>query len=596
MNRKKISIFFQVFVILAAAFIFSPKVGAQTVDPDNFVIESFVADYYLSHNENDRSVLSVQEQVTARFPDYDQNHGIIRAIPKTYKDHPIKTNVISVADSAGNELPYKESSQNDNVILRIGDADEYVQGIQTYVISYEMQDVTSAQENGDEFYWDVNGNQWSQPFNNVTARVHLDSSIADAMRNQKLCFTGEFGDTNQNCAVTEVEKNNSVVVTVEANGQLEPGQTLSFVLGFDKGTFASYQKDWWPIIVLIASLSIPPLLCLAIMIRQWRKFGRDPKGKGTIVPEYLPPKDLSLVESELVLHERYSPKSISAQILDLAVRGNIKILEEKKNRAILGDKTFYKLQFIKMPESKQTDSKKVIKMLFGDSPKKNKKVNLEDLKHKLATSAAKIGKEATLRLTKRRYFKIKPSTAKTPYIIIGSLLAVIGFVGVIFAVPLVIGIGIAGLVILTFSPFMPARTQKGVFTKEYLFGLKDYMELAEADRIKVLQGPKGKLLQKIDVNDKTQLIKLYEKLLPFAVLFGIEKDWAGQFADLYEDQPDWYHGTGAFNAVILSSAISDFSSYTTGGFSSSSSSSGSGFSGGGGFAGGGGGGGGGGGW
>jgi uncharacterized membrane protein len=83
---------------------------------------------------------------------------------------------------------------------------------------------------------------------------------------------------------------------------------------------------------------------------------------------------------------------------------------------------------------------------------------------------------------------------------------------------------------------------------------------------------------------------LYERLLPYAVIFGIEKGWAREMAPLYQQPPDWYSGSGTFNAVYFASAMSGLSAASTASFSAPSS------SGGGGFAGGGGGGGGGGGW
>lgn len=93
-------------------------------------------------------------------------------------------------------------------------------------------------------------------------------------------------------------------------------------------------------------------------------------------------------------------------------------------------------------------------------------------------------------------------------------------------------------------------------------------------------------------------MKLYERVLPYAMLFGQEAEWNKQLGAYYEyinSQPDWYQGNStAFNAAIFVGAMSSFStSTTTYTISSSSSSSGSS---GGGSSGGGGGGGGGGGW
>jgi uncharacterized membrane protein len=80
------------------------------------------------------------------------------------------------------------------------------------------------------------------------------------------------------------------------------------------------------------------------------------------------------------------------------------------------------------------------------------------------------------------------------------------------------------------------------------------------------------------------------------MVFNLEKDWAKQFQDVYNEPPGWYSGNWtAFNTGYLISSLNGFNSASAVTFTSPSSSSSSGF-GGGGFSGGGGGGGGGGGW
>ena len=94
-----------------------------------------------------------------------------------------------------------------------------------------------------------------------------------------------------------------------------------------------------------------------------------------------------------------------------------------------------------------------------------------------------------------------------------------------------------------------------------------------------------------------KLVKLYEKMLPLAMLFGIEKQWSKQFTELQKQPPDWYRGNwNGYNAALFASSFSSFSSVTAANFAPLASSGSSGFSGGGGFSVGGGGGGGEGGW
>ena len=138
---------------------------------------------------------------------------------------------------------------------------------------------------------------------------------------------------------------------------------------------------------------------------------------------------------------------------------------------------------------------------------------------------------------------------------------------------------------------------QGLQLSNYMEGLKYYIGLAEADRIKFLQSVKG-----ADTSPEG-IVKLHEKLLPYAVVFGMEKSWMRELAHYYEVSPevspDWYVGASIMSLHDFSSITSsiDSSSYVPSDSSSSGGgSSGSSGGGGGGSSGGGGGGGGGGGW
>lgn len=160
-------------------------------------------------------------------------------------------------------------------------------------------------------------------------------------------------------------------------------------------------------------------------------------------------------------------------------------------------------------------------------------------------------------------------------------------------------IAMIAIFILSMKPWR--LTDKGLALKRYLEGLKMYIGVAETERLKMLQSPEGaEKVRSIVDGDPTAgpklLVKLYERVLPYAVLFGQEKQWNAQLGRYYETangSPDWYAGQTAFNAAAFSSAMSSFSQASSHASSISSSSGGSG---GGGFSGGGGGGGGGGGW
>jgi uncharacterized membrane protein YgcG len=155
---------------------------------------------------------------------------------------------------------------------------------------------------------------------------------------------------------------------------------------------------------------------------------------------------------------------------------------------------------------------------------------------------------------------------------------------------------VAGIVAVILASSAHPLTSLGAETRDHLAGLKLYIELAEADRMRVLQSPTGALRSSTAVTDE-QVLRLNERLLPYAVLFKRDKEWMRVLGEAYEaagQSPTWYSGNTAFNAAVLAGAISSFNASSTTWAGSSSNSSSSGF-GGGGFSGGGGGGGGGGG-
>jgi uncharacterized membrane protein YgcG len=558
-------------------------------DAEDFDVVSFEAHYSLWRESEGVAFLGVREKIVAEFPDIDQNHGIVRAIPQSYKGHSLELHVLGVVDESAKAYPYETYTENDNLVLKIGDADTYVHGQVTYFIDYSMRGVISDANGHQEFYWDVNGDQWKQPFGQVKATVEVADDLRGAVQARTACYVGALDSKSTDCMASSgtVDK-----VTFQTNKALNPKETLTLVMAFDAGTFADYKPSAALIAQWVATgaaIAAPPLLALGLALRRWWRFGRDPNSKGVIVPEYLPPKDVTVLTGSAVLREGFQPKAISATIVDLAVRHYLKIYE-KTEKKILSSKTTYELELVKEPSALHEHERKVLEMVFGNSLTVGQRADMAALEKTLYTAAQKVGESVNKQAATDDYFRTDPTKAKRPFWVWGTAIAIAGF----FFPPWSLGLVGAGVILLLASFAMPARTQKGVELRYHLLGLEHYMKLAEAERLKVLQSPHGELTEKIDVGDKKQLVKVYERLLPYAMLFGIEKDWAKQFAGLYEQPPDWYAGSSTFNAAYFASAVHGFNSAATTSFTPPSSSSSSGFGGGG--AGGGGGGGGGGGW
>lgn len=580
--------------ILLLGGLFGSSAHAQNVN--NFTIKKFEADYYLSQDSEGRSQLKTVETIVAEFPGFNQNHGLERAIPKSYDGHSTSLNIESITDENGQALPYSEYASNDNLVLRIGDADTYVHGLQVYVITYSQRDVTRyfANTNDDEFYWDINGTQWSVPIEQLRARVHVGPSLSGQLTDQASCYKGADGSTT-GCSVQRgPSDDNGAVVSAEVDN-LAAHETMTMAVGFKPHTFTEYQPSWqerlavlWVIAAIVSAIGAAIVIIWTSI--KYAKILRRAKGRSTIIPEYLPPKTMSVLVSAQVI--KNSTVDVTAQLIDFAVRHYLKIYQVREKTT--WKQAEYELELVKQPDDLLPEEQGLLQDLFGTSLKPGDRFAMKELQEKYTLRKKLLDRRKDVRNQVRDSYGLFEQAAKEAgwFRRFGFILLIIG---IVILSPAVL---IAAIVLFVFAHTLWPLTKKGAELRDYLEGLKFYINVAEKERLQMLQSPEGaEKVGKIDEKSPGQLVKLYERVLPYAVLFGQEKEWTRQLGAYYETaqaQPDWYVGHGAFNAVVFSSAVSGFSS-TSSSYSSSSNAS-TGGADGGGSAGGGGGGGGGGGW
>lgn len=558
-------------------------------DVNNFRITNFEVQMNLGRDDEGRSTLKTVEKITAKFPDFDQNHGLERAFVKKYEDHSTSLKVESVTDQAGKKLPY---SWYENAI-RIGDADKYVHGEQTYVITYTQRDVTRFYEDtaSDEFYWDVIGLDWQVPIDRAMVDIKIDDNLKSALTGKKACYWGVDGSRDR----CNLEKTDNGYKTTVENLSKKSGVTVA--IGFQPGTFQPYvqslQEKLYEIWVAVNTCSIfVAIIIIAWVMTKYSAVTRRKKDWGTIVPEYIPPKNASVMTASRVAGD--CPGSVrTAQLIDLAVRHYIRLYEVKPA------KTFslaeYEIEIIKDIKSLKSEEQQLLTSMFAPrTPKVGERLNLKDLVDNSKYRLAMITDDRKLdELIRGEYgFKAHDDDLKKWMRQVAKVTLVLGIVSL---TPALI---ILAIILILSSIEVFSLTNEGVSLVTYMKGLKEYIGVAEEERLRILQSPTGaeKSERRIDGKDTVQLVKLYERLLPYAIVFGKEKEWSKQMGKYYEtidSQPDWYDGQSAFTAVAFSSMVSDFSSLSTAVSSTSSSSGGSD---GGGSSGGGGGGGGGGGW
>lgn len=572
-------------------------------DVNDFTVTSFSADETLS-KADPQGELHIVERINVRFTDF--NHGILRAIPATYKKHRLLLHVNSVSSTSGAPAMYSTYGQNGNMVVKIGDPGRTITGNQEYTVDYTVKNVITFYNDHDELFWDVNGDQWQQPFDKVNLTLHLPSGIKLDSHLKPLCYTGDFGSKDRSCvmgtdgtAAIVAGKTARDEITVSTTRPLKGYQTLSYVAGFEKGffqpftaqdTLGEYGAD-----ITVFALSLLLLGGTAGLF--WFRHGRDPKGKGVIIPEYGPPEGLGPIEVGTLVDFRTDNKDITAAIIDLAIRRYITVVEEKNDRKLLPDTKTYSLRLENMGMGELNEFERTIMdaLFTGTAP--GETIDLAEKKYSLSTTASVLRTTVKKSLINRGYFRPSAFKLRTfgrcVLCIIG--VCIVGVVAAHFQAGLAYGLGtVAGAVLaVIFFVFSAARTELGVTANEQMKGLKLYLNVAEKDRINKLQSPDARYAA--NVHEPKRTVELFEKLLPYAMILGVEKQWAEQFKNIYRTPPDWYSGNwSTFSAAYLVSSLnSGVGAQVNTAFASPSSSSGSGFGGG---AGGGGGGGGGGGW
>lgn len=599
-------------LVLATGFAVGLSPSAALADTSNFTFDSFDADYTLSREADGTSTLRVVETIVARFPDFDQNRGIIRAIPDDYDGVPLNTVVDGVVDQNGVPVYYETYFSAGFVELYLG-TDDFVRGVQTYVITYTQQNVVRSFDDtaSDEFYWDVNGTGWQQPFGRVSATVTLSPDVAEALTGNAACYVGAFGDT------TPCELDTDGVVFTAAATDLAPGETVTVAIGFAPGTFLTPEPvrptppppppsaPWW-LHVFSGSLGLASIGALVAAIVSRVRAGRGAKGRGVIIPQYSEPDGIDILQSSQLVWR--ASAGIPAAVVRLAVRKNLRILAY----AVDSGDAPYTLQYLSDDGADAVDLA-LLDALFGRSREPGKLTPYGKYDSTLATRLSKLSTAAHDSLEPEG-FRRKPTGRAfgglmlvAQWVIVAVAFLTFVFTGAMFLEP--IPLAAISAVIAFFASFIaiglairPLQlTEKGREARDFLDGMKLYLTVAEEERLRVLQSPQG--AERIDVGNNLELVKLYEKLLPWAVMWGVEDQWMRALelrVAATDTTPDWFVGRNGFEVALFRTAVRGMSATTTAPASSSSwsGSSGGSFSGGsfgGGFSGGGGGGGGGGG-
>lgn len=642
-----------------------------TVPKNDFIkkmsYKDFKIDYYLDKDSDGVSRLRVKEDIIARFPTATSGYQFERIVPfvdstktRFVTDSQDTINIKATID--GEEVSPRTITTDDNGFFNINFSDygKYVHGEHHLTLEYELRNVITDNKNSQHFWLDPLKTIYYE-VDNAEATLHMGDELKNSITiyKGKDLYSGENFSEKAWCsdATPKPIKSQRCKTTENADGytfsvsDIDDGHYFIFYVYFNEGTFKipPANKNYLCWHIFIGFMIIAAAIVIFAIYKNYAKVSSKIKYlRGLpVVPEYTPYKDMEVAE----IGENYlkpTKNSKVATMLELIVNKKIELRKEKKSEHSHKYNWYVKVLDVDNITSAERYLLRILK--DGKTVAVGDEIKIEHHSYSSKLEDAFDGYDTSVKraLYLHKIFEMPGNNTdttkkRTSSIALSEFFKVIGILCVInFGAIFLIGgfwtfadwyvkatgftpfsiyeglflipiICIIAFLVFLFVPILSIytdkykkRTEHGLEVSRYTDGLKLYIKMAEADRLKFLQSIEG-----VDTSE-SGIVKLHEKLLPYAALFGLEKSWMKELKQYYElekvETPDWIEA--GFNYAIINSVIRDAthrpidisssmsssgwsSSSGSGGFSSSSSSSGGG---GGGFSGGGGGGGGGGGW
>ncbi len=511
----------------------------------------------------------------------------------------------------------------------------------TWILKYKIHGSLEFNKNSDRFYWNIftsydvpvliSGVNISLPQKLDEKDITLDAYRSNAANPILKVFnpeTGEFIFSGQN---------------------FSPHEAFTVDITWPKG-IVNQSSFWLDFIKIYYGIILSILVALAGIIIgfiRWLKTEKFPKDNKTVVAEYEPPEHLKPAMAEIITTEKLTNKGLSASLIDLAVRGYVKIEEDKskdigimnwismlipllfvtfivsiflfgiatspssspalilifpvlitfayvfaRTRGQFKNYTIHKIKEYENDPGLENYEKEYLRILFGfgnyfstrEMKKSSSKQRIVSIRiHKLSADIIKETESETAA------FDVGPSKERIKTGIWVGLF----FAGLIFSkylwgsslenkqiIILTSALIVVSVALWAFIKFEARLSAKGRILKDDWLGFKLYLKTAEKYRMQNLTPD------------------LFEKYLPYAMIFGVEKKWAKNFETMHLAPPNWYGSTAIYGSSVSSGGTGSFSptgfsSSFTSSFTSAFGSSGASGGGGGGAGGGGGGGGGG---
>lgn len=576
---SKIIFIFIILTIICPVFFVpgcSSEVGLYLPEEDSGY---YIADYNVDIVVGKDKSLVIAESITAHFVTEPSN-GIYRYIPLEQtvgyydlngklqqKNYRSSISNFSNTNSSFLIQNYQENGYQFYALKRRGSLDanrEY-----TFDFSYKYSMPDDRHGRLDFLYYNIIGSGWDTSIKNVTFSVEFPQD-ADIESINPEFYVGRYGNASSDSRLTYSISGNVVSGSCV---NLNYGEAITIYRGFENGYFKVSRTFVWDFVLL--GLFIACAIGAGLLIVKF-------KSKNPIVEvvEFKPPEGLSPTEAGFIIDGRVTGEDISALVVYWASKGYVKI--QKQGEEIFAIKKSPLPDDVRQHEKlffndlfKESDTVNVSKMSgLSESIGQKVKTSVENKEalyfnkksHKwtlvcvvmslllLALSAYKscmqsvdtflmiikwglillsgLGFAWSLTIYQQKY-KFNKGVYYTCYaialiLVVAPLIANM-FIGESYCDPFGSRIWLALIpIILLFAyPFLERHTNKGREIMGRLLGLRNFMMVAEKDRMETLA---------------KETPEIFFDILPFAYVLGVSEVFMEKIKDIPIISPEWISG------------------------------------------------------
>ena len=532
-------------------------------DTNQFSIPNFVA-HYQARRSADRLAIDVTERITADFPRRNVNRGIERRLDAEYRGVSIQLADFKVTGPTGASIPFTRRTESDgDIVLRIGRASTYVYGRVDYVIRYTIGNAMVQAGDRQEIYLDVNGTGWQQRFGRVQATLDVAPELAGNLLGEQACYQGPAGST-RSCGITRSGDTFSTDAVA-----LAPRENLTFAVGFRQGTVAETVPGAMGSLGWLGVVGMPVVagvvLLIALLVRRQRLRNLLLRPDAEI--RYSPPAVQPILAADFLgLPER----GAAAQLTQLVLAGHATLtsdeapigtaprprgrLSRREREAARAD---LRVQLIDV-DGIDRSVRRICSALFGDG----RSIALRYV------SAADVAEASGERQRLLADSGLRGTSWLGTTLFVTGYLALIGFgwfqlaLGLSGLVWPFLGCGAVAVLLLVaaahYYPTLGRLTSTGRTLRDELAGLHRVVTMAEASRIAWMQNAVD--APRVSGPDDGSLVDLYEPLLPYAIVFGVEDTWRQALGNRYDLAPERPERASQVPALALALAWSDYAS------------------------------------